>query len=51
MHYQRWTGRETAAVNGHICKFVINECCKVDGKFFNAENELGADPKFERLRN
>ena len=34
----------------NICKFVMDECCYVEGKFFNAESELGTE-KYEKLRN
>ena len=32
-----------------ICKFVTNECCSVDGKFFNNESELAMEPKYKSL--
>jgi len=35
----------------NICKFVIDECCYVGGKFFNIESELGTEEKYEKLRN
>ena len=34
-----------------ICKFVTDECCSVDGKFFNHESELATEPKYKSLRN
>ena len=34
-----------------ICKFVTDECCHVDGKFFNAESELAMDDKLVKLHN
>ena len=34
----------------NICKFVMDKCCYVGGKFFNAESELGTE-KYEKLRN
>jgi len=34
----------------NICKFVMDECCYVEGKFFNAESELGTEEKYEKLR-
>ena len=34
-----------------ICKFVIDECCSVDGKVFNHESELAMEPKYKSLRN
>ena len=34
-----------------ICKFVTDECCHVDGKFFNAESELATKEKYMKLRN
>ena len=35
----------------NICKFVTDECCYVDGKFFNAESELAMEEKYVKLRN
>ena len=34
-----------------ICKVVTDECCYVDGKFFNAESELATEEKYVKLRN
>ena len=33
-----------------ICKFVTDECCYVDGKFFSADSELATE-KYVKLRN
>jgi len=29
----------------------MDECCYVEGKFFNAESELATEEKYEKLRN
>jgi hypothetical protein len=34
-----------------ICKFVMDECCEVGGKFFYAESDLGMAEKYEKLCN
>jgi len=34
-----------------ICKFVTDECCSVDGKFFAPNNELVTEDKYIKLRN
>ena len=35
----------------NICKVVTDECCYVDGKFFNAESELATEEKYVKLHN
>jgi hypothetical protein len=35
----------------NICKFVMDECGEVGGKFFYMGSELAIDLKFERLHN
>ena len=35
----------------NICKFVTDECCYVDGKFFTADNELATEEKYIKLCN
>ena len=34
-----------------ICKVVTDECCYVDGKFFNAKSELATEEKYVKLHN
>ena len=35
----------------NICKFVTDECCYVDGKFFDTDSELATEEKYVKLRN
>ena len=34
-----------------ICKFVTDEYCYVDGKFFTADSQLATEEKYVKLRN
>ena len=34
-----------------ICKFVTDECCHVEGKFFYDKSELATKEKYTNLRN
>ena len=33
-----------------ICKFLLDQCCDVNGDFFYLLSKLGTNPKFEKLR-
>jgi hypothetical protein len=43
--------RDITQTVADICKFVMDECCHVGGKFFYAESELATEEKYEKLRN
>jgi hypothetical protein len=34
-----------------ICGFILHKCVHVGEKFFNEENELAYDKKYEKIRN
>jgi hypothetical protein len=46
---ERITHRTITQTVAGICKFVTNECCHVDGTFFNKTSELATAEKYEKL--
>ena len=54
---QSWWEKETidrrniTQTVADICKFVTDQCCHVDGRFFYIGSELATEERFEKLRN